>query len=110
MGVTTAAPGSCPLFCSDRADPWAAKCTWDKCGDCLRCKQQWIVVQNAMCDTRAGEKYMGDSPGKLPTVRYCQRACEDNLKCQSITYFRTGWCSFYRTPCTATTWTAQAVA
>ena len=73
-------------------------------------EQKWEhVTDNAMCDTSAGEKYMEKSPGKLPTLKLCQEACEDDVECKSITYFKTSWCSFFSTPCTATKWTRKAV-
>ena len=73
-------------------------------------EQKWEDAgDNAVCDTSAGEVYIADSPGRLPTLKACQEACEDNVDCQSITYFKTGWCSFFSTPCTATTWKGKAI-
>ena len=59
-------------------------------------EQTWQQVSdNGVCDTSAGEKYMRNSPGKLPTLKACQTACQDDVECQSITYYKSGWCSFF---------------
>ena len=72
--------------------------------------QKWKEVSgNGVCDTDDGERYIADSPGKLPTLKACQKACEDNGDCQSITYFLSGWCAFFSTPCTATKWKGKAI-
>ena len=52
------------------------------------------------CDVSAGEKYIQDSPGKLPNLDQCKKLCEVKKECQSITYLKTGWCNHYSTPCT----------
>ena len=52
------------------------------------------------CDTNAGEKYIKESPGKLPNIEECKKSCEVSAECQSITYLNTGWCSHFSTPCT----------
>ena len=57
------------------------------------------VGSNIECDETAGEKFIKDSPGKLPNVEECQKSCEDSVECQSITYLKTGWCSHFSTPC-----------
>ena len=73
-------------------------------------EQTWQQMSdNGVCDTSAGEKYMRNSPGKLPTLKACQTACQDVVECQSITYYKTGWCSFFSTPCTATKWKGKAI-
>ena len=51
------------------------------------------------CDTSAGEKYIENSPGKLPSIEECKKSCDDSFECQSITYFNAGWCSHFSTPC-----------
>ena len=72
--------------------------------------QKWKEVSgNGVCDTDDGERYIADSPGRLPTLKACQEACEDNGDCQSITYFLSGWCAFFSTPCTATKWKGKAI-
>ena len=51
---------------------------------------------------------MKNSPGKLSkitpaSVEVCQRLCEGNPGCRSITYFlSSGWCSHFSTACTNT--------
>ena len=57
---------------------------------------------NAECDIHAGEVYLTQSPGKGLTLDQCKTACQDNADCQSITYYKTGWCSHYSTSCTNT--------
>ena len=67
-------------------------------------KHSWIEVgSNAACDTSAGEVYLQKSPGKLSNLQQCKQLCEDDADCQSITYFKNGWCSHFSTPCSATT-------
>ena len=52
------------------------------------------------CDVSAGEKYIKESPGKLPSIEECKKSCKYSAACLSITYLNTGWCSHYSTPCT----------
>lgn len=44
-----------------------------------------------------------NSSGKLPTIEACKRTCENSPECQSIMFFKTGWCNHFKTPCVATT-------
>ena len=61
----------------------------------------WVEVGSKVeCDASGGEKYIENSPGKLPDIEECKKSCEDSLECQSITYLNTGWCSHFSTPCT----------
>ena len=78
---------------------------------CLAVKRTWRAagVHGAACDSTAGEVYMKSSPGKVKLGR-CKKACENTAGCQSITYFKTGWCSHYSTPCTKTTRVNKAIA
>ena len=72
---------------------------------------RWEEVDtNGKCDESAGEKYMKSSPGKVPTVQECQRKCTANLQCKSITYFKSTFCSFFSTPCSATKRVGKALA
>ena len=76
-------------------------------------KRTWREVGyggSTACDSSAGEVYLLSSPGKGLSLDRCKKACEDTAGCQSITYFKTGWCSHYSTPCTKTTRINKAVA
>ena len=71
----------------------------------------WLVVgSKTECDVNAGEVYLENSPGKLPSLEECRQSCEDATACQSITYFNSGWCSHFSTPCTNTKKNSKAVA
>ena len=64
-------------------------------------QRSWVEVGgNAECDTRSGEVYLKQSPGKVSSLEACQKSCQNAAGCQSITYFRSGWCSHYSTACT----------
>ena len=62
------------------------------------------------CDTDAGEVYMQDSPGTVGSLEQCKMFCEHVTECRSITYYDSGWCSHYSTPCTSTTMSRKAKA
>ena len=66
------------------------------------------VAYNAVCDVAAGEKYVEASSGRFGDLEICQRGCEGNPECRSITFFKSGWCSHYSTPCTKTKWAGKA--
>ena len=71
----------------------------------------WVSAgSKAECDTNAGEVYLKQSPGKGLSLDQCKQACEDNADCQSMTYYRTGWCSHYSTLCTKTRRNGKVVA
>ena len=64
----------------------------------------WLDVGTEVdCDQQAGERYLESSSGKVPDLERCKQSCRDNGQCQSITYFESGWCSHYSTPCSKTT-------
>ena len=72
---------------------------------------EWVDIgSNTACDKNAGEVYSATSPGKGLSVDQCQQACEETAGCQSITYFNSGWCSHFSTPCTNTKRVRKAVA
>ena len=72
---------------------------------------KWVKVgDNAACDTDASEVYIQPSPGKLPSLKACQKTCEDEKQCKSITYFKSGWCSHFSTDCSKTVRVGKAVA
>jgi len=74
-------------------------------------KRVWRKTgSNVECDTNAGESYLKTSPGRGSTLEQCKKACEDSAACQSITYFRSGWCSHFSTPCSKTKRNKRAVA
>jgi len=71
----------------------------------------WIELgSQVQCDTSNGEIYMQTSPGKVPSLDECKQLCEDTVECQSITYFKSGFCSHYSTTCTNTKNNGKAVA
>merc|ERR1712048_1303684 len=60
----------------------------------------WTSVGSFIeCDTGAGEVYQEKSPGKVATLEECKRSCENEATCQSITFFKSGFCSLFSTPC-----------
>lgn len=68
------------------------------------------VILNAACDTKSGEMYLESSWGEVPCLKQCKNSCESAAGCQSITYFASGWCSHYGTPCTNIKWQNGAMA
>ena len=68
------------------------------------------AIFRAECDTNAGEVYMKNSPGKVPSLDQCKQSCEATRGCQSITFFRSGYCSLFNTTCTKTRRNNKAVA
>ena len=71
----------------------------------------WLEVgHNKECDTRNGEVYRRQSPGKVQNLDRCKMSCQIDSQCQSITYFNGGWCSHFSTPCTNVKWKGNAVA
>ena len=67
-------------------------------------RSKWVQMgTKAACDTSAGEVYLTSSPGKLANLEKCKQSCQSNSGCKSITYFNSGWCSHFSTPCNAIT-------
>jgi len=67
-------------------------------------RSKWVQMgTKAACDTSAGEVYLTSSPGKLTNLEKCKQSCQSNSGCKSITYFNSGWCSHFSTPCNAIT-------
>ena len=61
---------------------------------------QWLGdMLHAACDTSAGEVYSQTSSKNTPSLQQCKKLCEASTECRSITYFKSGWCSHYSTPC-----------
>merc|ERR1712222_244816 len=67
------------------------------------------VGSNAECDTSAGETYVKQSSGKFSDLEACQASCQNAAGCASITFYKSGWCSHYSTPCTESTRKRSAV-
>ena len=74
------------------------KCTWSN------------ARYSSECYVGAGEVYMRNSPGKGLSLEQCKKSCVDAAGCQSITYFDSGWCSHFSTPCTKVKWHKKGVA
>lgn len=71
---------------------------------------RWVKgPAKAVCDTGAGEVYLSSSPGRISNAEACKISCRADSKCQSITFFKSGWCSHFSTPCTKTKRNGKAV-
>ena len=57
------------------------------------------LESNVQCHG-AGEVYLKQSSAKVSDLAACQQSCEDDVECQSITYYKGGWCSHFSTDCT----------
>ena len=58
-----------------------------------------LLDNNAVCNIKAGEKYIKSSQDLL-SIAACQKGCEEHPGCQSIMFRKsTRWCSFYSTQC-----------
>lgn len=63
----------------------------------------WLLVgSETVCDTSAGEVYLEGSSTFLATLNQCKNLCKGTTHCQSITFFTTGWCALFSTPCSRT--------
>merc|ERR1711907_388968 len=59
-------------------------------------KKQWVEVGVKLeCDGYDGEVYLESSRGKVPTLAACKASCESAQGCQSISYFKSGWCAHW---------------
>ena len=66
-------------------------------------KRKWVDLgPKTECDTNAGEVFLKSSPGKVSNLEQCKKLCQDTAACQSVTYFKSGWCSHYSTSCAKT--------
>lgn len=54
--------------------------------------------ENAECDT-SNEEVVLQLPGKVSSLEKCQSLCTNEPKCNSITYFQSGYCSLFSTYC-----------
>ena len=67
--------------------------------------RNWVEVGPKLeCDGSAGEVYLKSSRGKVLTVEACKESCKAAKGCESITYYKSKWCTHWRTPCTKTKW------
>ena len=62
------------------------------------------------CHGYDGEVYLESSRGKVPTLSECKQSCVSAQGCSSISYFKSGWCSHWSTPCKKTKWNKKVVA
>ena len=65
-------------------------------------RRTWMDVgSKTACDTDAGEVFMPSSR-EVASLEECKKSCEGVAGCQSITYFKSRWCSHFSTPCSNT--------
>ena len=66
---------------------------------------------NSACDAGSGEKYLFKSSRLVSSEEACKKSCEDEVRCQSITYhYYTKVCKHYSTDCEKTTSILDAIA
>ena len=70
-------------------------------------QREWIKVGERV-ECRA-EGDMKPSSGKLTSLEQCKKSCEDATGCQSITFYKSGYCSNFVTTCTETNFAGKAV-
>ena len=62
------------------------------------------------CHAGAGEIYNAKSSGEVSDLAACQKSCEDQAGCQSITFFeKSGWCSHFSSDCAETKGATKAI-
>ena len=72
--------------------------------------EQWVEVgANLECDGNSREVYLESSRGKVPTLAACKASCENAKGCESISYFKSGWCSHWDSPCKNTKYSKKVV-
>ena len=72
--------------------------------------RSWKDVRpNSQCDKKAGELLIRGASKKVLSVEKCKESCTDETECRSITFFETGWCTLFSTPCTKVTENQKAV-
>jgi len=80
------------------AEREADVCVRDKRGD-NGCK--WgRSSRNAKCKQGAGEVPLRKSSVRTSSLEKCKESCENAPGCQSVTYFKTGFCAHFSTSCT----------
>merc|ERR1712199_88261 len=90
--------GTLPLLGSSGSANAAAKDKWIEIGAQLECDGY-----------NGGEVYLESSRGKVPTLAECKASCESAKGCKSISYFKSGWCSYWATPCKKSKWRKKVV-
>ena len=68
------------------------------------------VGAETACDTSAGEGYLPSSRRRVASLEECKKLCEATTDCRSITYFKSGRCSHFSTPCSNTKLNSKVVA
>ena len=70
----------------------------------------WVQLgSNTMCDAGAGEKYMPKTSQSASSIEACEKFCQDDSECKSITFYNSGWCSHFSTECTNTKYSWKAI-
>ena len=54
------------------------------------------------CDVSQGEIYLTKSSVKASNYTACKKSCMDAGACQSVTFYKDGWCSHFSTRCEKT--------
>ena len=68
-------------------------------------------TQQSKCDMNAGEVFRKESSGDVSDLAACKKSCEDDAKCQGITFFtQSKFCSHFSTKCTNRTPTTNTIA
>ena len=65
--------------------------------------------KNVKCNQGAGEVPLRESSVRTSSLEECKVSCEYAVGCQSVTYFKTGFCAHFSTPCTNTKKSGKAV-
>ena len=72
--------------------------------------RRWQQVQsNTACDTTKGELFMNSSRKRISSLEECKKLCEAAAGCQSITYYKGGYCGHYSTSCMKVRYVGKAV-
>ena len=68
-------------------------------------------TQQSKCDMNAGEVFRTESSGEVSDLAACKKSCEDDAKCQGITFFtQSKYCSHFSTDCTKRTPSTNTIA
>ena len=68
-------------------------------------------TQQSKCDMNAGEVFRKESSGDASDLAACKKSCEDDAKCQGITFWtQSKYCSHFSTKCTNRTPTTNTIA
>ena len=83
--------------CATAGPPPPHKCGWGP------------ASPNVKCNQGAGEVPLKASSTMASSLEQCKKSCEDTVGCRSVTYFKTGWCAHFSTPCTKTKKNGKAI-